>query len=166
MKKQIGFTLIELLVVSAISITLIITAVPYVTSIFEGNSIKYVGPSFARTIALAKSESAQRRQVIEIAPVSAAIIGGDSDWAEGWTLNAIDELGNSRLIRQYDAIPGDTIFTSDTFNQATPIRIQPGGHAEQPGDFTLRLYDCVGRAQTIYTLLLSGTLSKRTEICP
>jgi type IV fimbrial biogenesis protein FimT len=162
MKKQTGLTLIELMAVTVILIVMVGMAVPGMQSLFDRKNLSVVGPIFEKTIKLARSEAVQRTQVVRIIPTS-----GSNDWSQGWSINLVNgpNPGDLQLIRTFDALPGSTVFTSDTFDGSTPFDILPNGQASLPSRFTLNEEGCTSNIYT-YDVLLSGILDRDVNPCP
>ncbi|MFY0700783.1 MAG: GspH/FimT family pseudopilin [Bermanella sp.] len=162
MKKQTGLTLIELMAVTAILSIMVGFAVSGMKSLLDRQNLSVVGPIFEKTIKLARSEAVQRTQVVRITPSS-----GTNDWSQGWSINIVNgpNPGDLQLIRTFDALPGNTVFTSDTFDGSTPFDILPNGQASLPSRFTLSEEGCTNKIYT-YDVLLSGILDRNVSPCP
>jgi type IV fimbrial biogenesis protein FimT len=162
MKKQTGMTLIELMVTVIILAIMVGIGVPSMKSLLDRKNLNVVGPIFEKSIKLARSEAIQRTQIIRIIPIS-----GTSDWSQGWSINLVTgpNATDTQLIRTFDALPGNSIFTSDTFDLNTPLDILPNGQASLLGNFTLNKQGCTDDIYT-YSMLLSGILNRNVTPCP
>lgn len=169
MKKQTGFTLIELMATSIVLVAIVIVAVPSMKSFLDRNKLKVVGPILEKSIKLARSEAIQRTQIIRLTPTS-----GTKDWSQGWSIELINGPDDLKLLHKFDALPGDSVFTSDTFDANTPLDILPNGQAAIIGDFTFHRRGtndvdgnptCEGQEYT-YALLLSGLINRSVAPCP
>ena len=162
MKKQTGLTLIELMVSTIILAIMVSAAAPSMKSFFDRGNISVVGPIFEKTIKLARSEAIQRSQTVRISPISVS-----SNWANGWRIDLVTgpNPADVSLIRTFEALPGDTVFTSDDFDGNTALDILPSGQAVNLGDFELSQSGCVGGEKYIYSLLLSGILDRSVIPC-
>lgn len=171
MKKQTGLTLIELMVATIIFAIMASVAVPAMKSFLDRNNLKVVGPALDKSMKLARSEAVQRTQIIRLTPAT-----GTKDWSQGWSISLVtgpdpDEI---ELIRKFDALPGDSVFTSNTFDGDTPLDILPNGQAAIIGDFVFHQKgandedgnpSCKGQKYT-YSVLLSGLISRSVAPCP
>ncbi|MFT5594148.1 MAG: prepilin-type N-terminal cleavage/methylation domain-containing protein [Oceanicoccus sp.] len=165
MKKQIGMTLIELMVATAIFIAIVSWAMPSMKFLIDRKNLQVIGPTFERSIRLARTEAIQRSQTVRISPLS-----GSSDWSKGWRIDAItnpNQLNeNLELIRTFDSLSGDPNFSSNIFDGDTKFEIRSDGQASLVGDFTIHLANCEGGKKYIYSVLLSGLLSRNETTCP
>lgn len=162
MKKQIGFTLLELLVTLSISAIALSVAIPSFVSLMDRKSIQSVSPLFERSIKYARSEAIQRGQNVQVLP----LITGN-DWAKGWTVESVSNDGLSfDTLRNFEALPGSPVFTSDDFDTTTPLVIRPSGEAEVTGNFNLNYPHCTGDEKINYQVLISGLLKKSLTACP
>ena len=168
MKKQTGFTLIELMVATIILVILVSTAGPSLKSTLDRGNFKSIGPFFEKSLKYARSEAIQRGQTVQVRPIINADSVNSFDWSGGWRIEVIVQSDPLTLevIRTFDSIPGETEFTSDTFNDITPLEISPSGQATLVGSFNLNQAGCkVGKIYT-YSVLLSGNLNRSTSPCP
>jgi type IV fimbrial biogenesis protein FimT len=165
MKKQTGMTLIELLISTIILVTMVSVAVPSMKSFFDRGNLSVIGPIFEKSVKLARTEAIQRSQTIRITPKS-----GNSDWSQGWDIEAIvnpDPINPVIVqIRSIDALPGTPVFSSNVFDNNNRFEIFPNGQASLIGDFRLHRQNCEGGKTHVYSLLLSGLLSRNEISCP
>lgn len=163
MKKQIGMTLIELMVAITLLVILVGIAVPSMKSFLDNKNLSVVGPIFEKSMQLARSETIQRSRTIRVSPTS-----GTGDWSQGWRIEAVNgpNPADLELIRIFDALPGNPIFTSATFNGVTLLEFLPNGQASTLGSFTLHYADCSGGKGYNYDLLVSGVLKRSDAACP
>lgn len=164
MKKQTGMTLIELMTATVIIVIMAAVATPFMKTLLDRSNLKVVGPIFEKSIRFARSEAIQRSQTVRLSPLSAS-----SDWSQGWRIDAVTNSNlpseTLQLIRTFDALPGDTSFTSKTFNgTTTKLDILPNGQTPILGTFTLNKAGCIGDKYT-YNLLLSGILIRSVSSC-
>jgi type IV fimbrial biogenesis protein FimT len=164
MKKQTGMTLIELMVAAIILVIMASVAVPSMKSFLDRGNLKVVGPIFEQSIKLARSEAIQRNQTVRVSPLS-----NNADWSQGWRIDLVTGPNPSdiELIRTFDALPGQPVFTSDTFDGSPGIELLPNGQASLIGGFSLNAADCTGGKKYLYNLMLSGLLNRSvTSTCP
>jgi len=161
--KQRGLTLIELLVGVMILAIVAATAVPSMKSLLGRKNIHAVGKLFDQSVRLARTEAARRTQPVLISPS-----GNGNDWSEGWFIEALDpDTGKTELIRRFDSLKGNPIFTSNTFTDSNPAIILPNGQASKVGEFSLQYSDCGSSKDKIsFQLMLSGLLKKTITPCP
>ena len=162
MKKQAGLTLIELMVSTIILALLMAVALPSMKSMLDRGNFKPIGRSFEKAVKYARSEAINRSQTVRISPLD-----GSSDWSKGWRIDAITQANPLvlTLIRTFDEIPGDSIFTSDTFDGDTFFDILPNGQAALIGNFTLSPANCSGGKTYTYSILLSGIIDRSESPC-
>lgn len=162
MKKQTGLTLIELMIATIILTIMVSVAVPSMKSFLDRGNFSVIGPLFEKTVKLARTEAVQRTQTIRISPNS-----GNSDWSQGWSIYLVTGPSSSdvQLIRTFDAVPGDAVFTSATFDGSTNLDILPNGQAALIGSLTLNKAGCIGDIHT-YNILLSGIVNRSVTPCP
>jgi type IV fimbrial biogenesis protein FimT len=162
MKKQTGLTLIELMVTTIILVIMASVAVPSMKSFLDRGNFSVIGPIFEKSVKLARTEAIQSSQTVRISPSS-----GSNDWSQGWSISLVTGPNPTdlQLIRTFDEMPGDAIFTSDTFDGNTVLDILPTGQAAIIGNFSLNKAGCVGDIYT-YNLLLSGIINRSVNPCP
>lgn len=162
MKKQTGLTLIELMVATIILAILASAGVPALKSLFGRNNITAVGGLFEKSIQLARTEAVRIGQPVRVKPGN-----NGTNWANGWHIEYTDVNNVVQMIRQFDAIPNNPLFTSNDFTTNNPLVILPNGQVTAQGRFSLAYANCSDANQKIqFDVLLSGILKRTLLSCP
>lgn len=154
-------TIIELMITMVILGIITSVALPAMRDIMTHKNTETIGPLFERSVKLARVEAIQRSVNVRIKPTS-----NTSDWSQGWFIEFTDSANNTQLIKRFDALPGNVVFTSDTFNAGTDLVIEATGQIVTPGNFTLFYPGCIGDDVYGFQLLLSGSVLKGVTACP
>jgi type IV fimbrial biogenesis protein FimT len=160
-QRQSGLTLVELMVATAILAIIASAAVPAMRDLLTSKNVKSISKHFDRSIRLARSEARDRSVNMRIKPTS-----NSADWSQGWHIEYTDDNNNVQIIKRFDALPYNPIFTSNTFNGANDLIITGTGQAQTVGSFDFYYPGCTGNERYTFNLLLSGMLSKGVSACP
>lgn len=162
MKKHTGFSLIELMVILVILGTIMTMAVPNLSTLFGQKTLPPVGKLFDKALQITRLEAINRKREVYLSPINT------DDWSSGWAVQYEDDQDPPvvQTIRVFSAPPSGTLITSNDFNTANPIRIQPSGQATATGMFELKLSGCIGGNKLQYEVLISGMFNKQVLSCP
>jgi len=106
-----GFTIIEIMITLVIAGILLAAAAPSFTNLIRRQNITAYANEFGTTVNLARSEATKRGESVIITSTS-----GNTDWAQGWTLNVIS---SGLLLRTSPPLQGDSTFASGISNSVT-----------------------------------------------
>lgn len=153
-------TLIELMIAAVILVIIASAAGPQMKSLFERKSVFASGDFFIKSIKLARLEAIQRGTTVNIIANT-----GTGDWSQGWNISTIDGNGVVQTIRNFPAIAGSPIFTSQTYDGSPTFSILPTGQVSDLGSFELYYPDCTGDKRLTFNVLISGLVQRSVSSC-
>lgn len=148
-----GFTLVEVMIVLAVMGMIAAIAVPSFKSIINTNSLATQANDLVGALNYARSEAVKRRQTVTLTS------NNGNNWKDGWAI----ALADGTLLRNYDALKGNTTLTTTTGT----IQYLSSGFTNNAANVTFTL--CVNSGEAGRQVQLSPIGRPHTDtdfVCP
>jgi type IV fimbrial biogenesis protein FimT len=124
-----GLTLIELVVTLAVIAVLVAIGMPALQGTSQSGRLTAAINSLTADFAFARSEAVTRNTDVRVRTVS-----GDTDWSQGWIVEALPAGGPAVTIRNGKAVAANILFTGD----AASLTYNSDGSQEAGGSLTFK----------------------------